>query len=145
MGSADRPRLCPAPRIKYWYLLGNGVQYLGCASGYFRRVAKEADSAPVRAGAQEREFICEALRISYAPYAPPSKRLAPPLMRPGGLASALGIMRALSRMVKDAARVESPVWRIFDARYDYLMKYNVPLSKAVVAPVAPKVASPVSA
>ena len=72
------------------------------------------------------------------------------MIRPGGLANALGIMRTVSRMVKDAARAETPFLRICDASHDYRVKYNLPLSKAVIAPVAPpevapKVAPPVAA
>ena len=47
-------------------------------------------------------------------------------------------------MVKDAARAETPFSQVSGARYGYLAKYNLPLSKSVVAPVAPK-ASPPSA
>ena len=48
-------------------------------------------------------------------------------------------MRSFSRMVKDAARVEPPFLGVFDVRYDYLMKYNLPLPGAVVARVDPNV------
>ena len=63
------------------------------------------------------------------------------MIRSRGFAAALGITRTLSRTVKDAARLETPFSRAFNARYGYLMMYDLPLSKAVVAPVAPK-ASP---
>ena len=57
----------------------------------------------------------------------------------------LGILRFLSRRAKDAASVEPAFSRVFDARYGYLVKRNLPLSKAVVAPVAPEVSPPASA
>ena len=53
-----------------------------------------------------------------------------PGIRPEGLTCALGVLRALSRMVKDAARVETPSLRVFDACYDYLIEYNLPAPKA---------------
>ena len=61
------------------------------------------------------------------------------------LADALGITRTLSHMFKDAARVETPLFRVFDARGGFLMKYSPPASEAVVAPGAPKAAPLVSA
>ena len=56
----------------------------------------------------------------------------------------LGIMRAFSRMVKDASRAETPFSRVFGACYGYLMRYNLPWAKAVAAPVDPKAAPPAS-
>ena len=53
-------------------------------------------------------------------------------------------MRFLSRRVKDAAGVETPLLWVCDARYGYLMKYNLPLSKTAVAPVAPEETPPAS-
>ena len=41
--------------------------------------------------------------------------------------------------------METPFSRVCDARQGYLTKYNLPLSKAVVAPVAAKVSPPASA
>ena len=95
--------------------------------------------------AQEREFIRETLQITYTPNAPSSKRLAPPVIRPESLANILGIVRTLPRTVRDTARAEAPLFRVFDARYGYLMKHNLPLSKAVVATVAPKASPRVAA
>ena len=48
----------------------------------------------------------------------------------GGPVDILGALRTLSRVVKDAARVETPPLRAYDARCGYLAKYNLPLSKA---------------
>ena len=45
---------------------------------YFRRVIKVSSDALVRAVASEREFICEAMRVLFTPYAPTGKGLAPP-------------------------------------------------------------------
>ena len=69
------------------------------------------------------------MRISFAPYALSGKGLAPPTIRPEGLEQSLGVLRTLFRMVKDASRVEMPFFRVFDARYGYLMKYNMPAPK----------------
>ena len=49
----------------------------------------------------------------------------------------LAIFRTLSRMVKDAARAETPFLRVFDACYGYLLKYNMPVSKGTAAQVNP--------
>ena len=46
----------------------------------------------------------------------------------------LGAFRTLSRMVKDAARVETPFLRVCFARYGYLLKYNMPVSEGPLAP-----------
>ena len=118
---------------------------MGRALEYFRRVGQETDSELVRAVAQEREFVCEAIRISFTPYAPSGKGLAPTAIRRMGLADARGILRSLSRIVKDAARVEAPFLRAGHVRYGYSTKYNLPASKAVVGPVAPKTSPPASA
>ena len=77
---------------------------MGRALEYSRRAAKRADSSSVRAVAKVRQFVCEALRILRAPYGPLGRGLAPPVIRPDGMANAFGIMCTLSRMVKDAAR-----------------------------------------
>ena len=107
MESVGRSRLSRAPHMRYKYLLPTGAQSMGKALEYFRRVAKEADSSRVRAVASEREFICETMRILFSPSAPPGTGWAPPAIRPGGLANTLGVLRAVSRMVEDAARAEA--------------------------------------
>ena len=143
--SVDRIWFRRAPHMEYKCLLGSGVQHMGRGLVYPRRVAKETGSSWVRAVAQDRRFTCESLRIQYTPSAPFGRALAPPLIRPGGLANALGIMRPLSRMVKDVARAETPSLRVCVARYGCPIKYNQHLSNAIVVPVAPKLPSPVSA
>ena len=51
----------------------------------------------------------------------------------------LGALRTLSRMVKDAARLETPFFRVFDSCYGYLLKCNVPVSKGKApSSIAPK-------
>ena len=67
------------------------------------------------------------------------------MIRPEGSVAASGILCPLSLRVKDAARAETPFLRVFNARYGYLMKYSLPASKAVAAPVAPKVSPLASA
>ena len=126
---ADRIRLSRAPRMKYKYLLAGGARSMDKASEHFRRVARQSDGPLARAVASEREFICEAMRILFTPYAPPGKGLAPPTIRPEGLIQTLAVPRTLSRMAKDAARAETPFLRVFDARYGYLSKYNAPAPK----------------
>ena len=71
----DRVRLDRAPHVKYKYLLGSGGQSMDRALEHFCCFVKETGSPSVRAVAQEREFICGALRISRAPYAPSGKGL----------------------------------------------------------------------
>ena len=58
-----------------------------------------------------------------------------------GCVRVLGIFRALSRIVKDAARAESGFLRASDASYGYLTKYNMPSSKAETLD-APRPAQP---
>lgn len=135
--SVGRIRLSRAPRMMYKSLLDNGAQSTDRALEYYRRVAIETDSALVRAAAKDRECICEAIRISYAPHAPCGRGLPPAVIRREGLATASGIMRTLPRMVKDAVRAGAPFLRVFGVRFAYPVKCNLPLSKAVVAPVAP--------
>ena len=135
--SVDRLRLSRAPHMKYKYLLAGGVTSMDKALEYFRRVIKESDDVLVRSIAMEREFICEAMRVLFTPYAPSVKGLAPPNVRPEGLSQTLAIFRTLSRMVKDAARVETPFLRVFDACYGYLLKYNIPVSKGSAVQVNP--------
>ena len=48
------------------------------------------------------------------------------------MGSALGILRTLSRIAKDAARAKSSFLRVFDACPGDLMKYSMPPSKAEV-------------
>ena len=57
------------------------------------------------------------MRILFALRAPPGKGPSPPAIRPGGLSTTLGKPRSLSRLVKGAARVETPFLRVFGARY----------------------------
>ena len=59
--------------MKYKYLLFNGVQSMGKASGYFRRVAEQTENLLVRAVSSGRELICEAIRILFTPYAVSAK------------------------------------------------------------------------
>ena len=79
-------------------------------------------NSPVRAVARGREFFCEATRIQYTPYVPPGKGLAMPAMRPEGLSNTLGVLRTLPRMVRDAARVETPFLRVFGRLLRLLVK-----------------------
>ena len=138
MESVDRTRLSRAPHTKYKFLLPNGVRSMGRALECFRRVAKQTDNALVRAVATGREFVCESIRVLYVPYAASGKWLPTPGIRPEGLTCALGVLRELSRMAKDAARVETPSFRAFDVRHGYLTKYSLSAAKAstVVAPSA---------
>ena len=59
--SVDRLRLNCAPHLKYKFLLPNAAHSMGRALEYFRRVAKQTDSASARAAAAEREFICDSI------------------------------------------------------------------------------------
>ena len=103
--SVDRPRLSRAPRMKFKYLLSGGVQSMDKALEYFRRVVRESNTVLAQSVASEREFICEAMRVLFTPYAPSGKGLAPPAIRPEGLVQTLAAFRTLYRMVTDAARM----------------------------------------
>ena len=117
MESVDRIRLRRAPHMRYKHLLGNGVQTMGRVFEFPCRVAEEADSSLVRAESQEREFTCESFWISRPPYAPFGKEPAHLAILPEGSACASGIMRTLSRVAKDAVRVETPFLRVLHSRY----------------------------
>ena len=120
--SVDRIRLCRATRIKSKSLLGPKVSSVASAVEYLRRVAKETGDRPVKASAQEREFIDRVLRILYTPYAPSVRGAGPPAIGPECMGAALGIFRTLSRIAKDAARAKSSFPRVFDACYGYSTK-----------------------
>ena len=114
----DRTRLNRAPHMEIKGLLGPHTQGMGRALGCFRRVAMEPDCVLARALSHEREYICDAVRILFTPYAPNVKRSAPPVVLPVALRSASGIIRSLSRIAEDAARVENGCLRAFDACYE---------------------------
>ena len=99
---------------------------MGRALECFRRVAREADLPLVKALAQEREFVREALQILYTPYARRTRSAGSPIGRPEGMRAALGIFRTLPRAAEDAARAESSPLRVSEACYGYLAKYNLP-------------------
>ena len=129
--SVDRIRLSRAPHMRYKYLLAGGLRSMDRALEYFRRVVTPPDDPLMRAVASEREFICGAVRILFTPYALPGKGVAPPTIRPEGLIQTLAVLRTLSRMVGGAANAETPFLRVFDARYGYLLKYNIPAPKVL--------------
>ena len=131
--------------MKYKYSSGSGSHAMDRALGYFCRVKKETGSQLARAVTQERECLCGALRVLYAPYAPSGAELVPPVIRLEGLAAALGFTRTFSRMAEDGGRVETLFFRVFHARYGYPANHNPPLPKSVVAPVAPKAPPPQAA
>ena len=76
----------------------------------------------------------------------PGKPPDPPAIRSVGLTKAMAILRTLSRMVKDAPagiRIGNRFLRMFDARHEYLMMYNLLLSKAGLSVVgAPQSSDP---
>ena len=115
MKPVDRIRLSRAPHMQYNYLLPNGGQSTDKASEWFRRVAKQTESPLARAVANAREYCCGAMRLLLTPFAPPGKGLAPPTIRPEGLTHTLGALRTFFRMAKDAARRETPFFRVCDA------------------------------
>ena len=84
----------------------------------------------MRAVANKREFFRESIRVLFTPYAAFWRGLRPPVIRPVGLSRAPRILRTLSLIVTDAARVEAPSLRVFDACYSYLLEYNLPVPKA---------------
>ena len=135
MESVGRNRLSRAPHMKCKYLLPNGAQSIDKALGYFRRVTKQTDGSLVRAVANAREFLCGAMRILYTPCGPAGRGLSPPASRPEGLSNSLGALCALSRVVRGAARAETPFLRALDAFYGYLLNYSAPApkGKAVVS------------
>ena len=69
------------------------------------------------------------------PTLPTLKGLRPPSGRPGGTATAMGIIRPSSRIAKGAAREEGGSLRVFDACYEYLIKYKLPASRAKPSPL----------
>ena len=107
---------------------------MGRALEYFRRVTKETDSVLARALASECGYICGAALILFTPRAPRVKRSAPPAVLPESMSAAPGIIRTLSRIAGEAARVEGSYLRVFDACYGYSIRYNLPMSKGRVSP-----------
>ena len=120
MESADRIRLSRAPYTKYDFLLPRGAHppsaertdstLAGRALAYLRRVAERAVGALARAVAAEREVARESVRVLYAPHAASGKGLAPLCIRPGRSTYALGVLRTPSRIVRDAAHVETEAY-----------------------------------
>ena len=51
------------------------------------------------------------------------------MIRSEGLVQNFGVLRTLSRMVRDAARAEAPFLRVRDACFGYLVKCDMPVSK----------------
>ena len=82
MEFADRILASRAPHMKYKFLLPTGAHSMGRALEHLRRVAKQTDDALARAVAAEREFICESIRASFAPYAVSGEGLAPRVFAP---------------------------------------------------------------
>ena len=103
MESVDRIRFGRALHMRWENHLGSGAQSIDCSLEHVSRVGEETDSSVARAVAQECGFSREPLRILYPPYAPSCKASAPPSIRRGGLASALGIMRACGDEVLPAS------------------------------------------
>ena len=56
------------------------------------------------------------------------------MIRPEVLTQTLGAPRALSRMVRGAARAEIPFLRSFDSLYGYMLKDNMPAPKGPLTP-----------
>ena len=71
-----------------------------------------------------------ALCVSFTPRTHEGSGARPPIVRPEGIRAALGISRTLSRIVRGAARAGPAYLRVFDACYGYLVKYDLPMSKA---------------
>ena len=82
---------------------------MGRALAYFRKVLKESGSQWARALMRERELFCGALGIPLAPYVPPREGANPLKVAPEGIRQSIGIMRTLSRIMKDAACVRCHV------------------------------------
>lgn len=112
------------------------------ASEFVRRVAKAGDSGLVRALAQERENICDAVHIPSTPHAPNVKGAALPTVLPAGTRTALGSLCALARISRDAVRLGQIYLRASDTCYGYLIKYTLPASKAPSTPVRPTEVAP---
>ena len=130
LGSLDCFRLSRAPCRKYNDVLGPSADSLGRAIAYFRKVVKEVDNDLVRTLAREREFLFDAPRIFFTPYAPLIKGAKSPNVLPEGIRCALGTIRTLSRIAKDVARLEPTYLRAFDTSYGYLSKDSFVHAKA---------------
>ena len=107
-------------------MLGPDVQGMGRALEFCPRVAEGADDVAVRAPANESGIFCRAACALCSPYAPDIRGSEPPNVLLEGMATALvsptsspkvGIIRTLSRIAEDAARLGSSSLRVCDAFY----------------------------
>ena len=101
LGRIGRIHLYRDPHITFEHLSGPHVQAMDRSPEYFRRATTVADGGHARASACERAYFCEA---------------ALPDVHPGGMAAALGVVRTLPRISRDAARAETSFLRVFDVR-----------------------------
>ena len=128
MDSVARIRPGRAPHMKCKYLLG-----MGCAPwtrrwsiSYAwpnRRIVRWCAPSHMNGSSSARRCV-SCLRLTPSPAGGWRRPL-----RPEGMVQTSAVMRALSRMVKDAARAETPLLRACDARYGCLLKYNMPATK----------------
>ena len=80
--------------MKFKNLSGPGTKSTDCALAYFRDVAKETDNALARTLARGREFICDANRFLFSPFAPSVKGSQPTKLSPGGVKHTVGVICA---------------------------------------------------
>ena len=88
MESLENIGLNRAPHMRYREPLGSKAESMRRALAFFQKVTKGADNDLARSLALEREFICDAHRILFAPYQPAAKGSRPPNVLPGDITGA---------------------------------------------------------
>ena len=77
--------------------------------------------------ARGREFVCDSVRVLFAPYASVDKGARPSRGHLDGMRQDLGILRPLPRIASDRARAETGSLRIFIKLDGHLTKCSLPI------------------
>ena len=107
----------PPSSHEVYELVGRVRDDNGPALTYSRKMAKERNDPSARALARE------SLPVMFTPHVPSVKGACPPRVMMGAACHALGTMRTLPRIAKDAARGDSAPLRVSDATYGSVKKY----------------------
>ena len=105
--------------MMYDNLLGRHIDAVGRALAHFRR-----GSELMYALGNGREFFCGGLRALFTTRAPIVRGARTPKVILEGIRHALGVLRTLPRIAKNAARAETAALRVFNATYGYPAKHS---------------------
>ena len=107
--------------VSAWVLPPYEVDWLDRSLAHVCKVVDDTDNGSVCALTVGWECTCEAIRIRVTPYGPASMAARPPELLTEGMKRALGGMRTLSRVAKDALRVVTNCLRDSLAHYGWLL------------------------